>query len=204
MASPSRSGIGFGAQSGLFASVVALTGLACAGSPSSQPGQGTSVGATMEGRATDINTGLGSVRFEVEEDRVLYQVGYPQAQVWSALVQAFNDVGIELDVLDPPKGQLGLENQIISRRLAGERPATYLRCGDTMSGPVANASRIQTTFLATAELESALQTNITFFMQATARLKDGADRDPKRCSSTRKLEARIMQIVNFRLAGLGD
>ena len=173
--------------------MTALASLGCAGSPSSQPGEGTSVGATMEGRATDINTGMGNVRFEVEENRVLYQVQYSTAEVWPALVEAFSEVGIELDVLDPPKGQLGMQNQTVSRRFAGERPGTYLRCGDTMAGPVANASRIQTTLLATMESEGAELTNITFFMQATARLKDGADKDPKRCSSTRKLEADVSE-----------
>lgn len=183
--------------------LIIFSAFGCAGTPSSDPAQGTSVGGIMEGRATDVNTGLGNVRYEVEEDRVLYEVDYPLREVWPALVESFTEVGIELDVLDPPAGQIGMQEQIVTRRLAGERPATYLRCGDTMSGPVANASRITTTFLATAKAESTQATSITFFMQATARLVDGADRDAKRCASTRKLEARIMQHLNYRLAGLG-
>jgi len=178
--------------------------LGCASSSAgSSPEAGRSVGASMEGRVSDFTTGHGDLRYDIEEDRVLFQVEFPLAQVWPAMVAAFAEVGIDPDLVDPRGARIGMNNQTVIRRLAGERLSTYFSCGSTMAGPVANASRIQTTFMVTARSVAAGQTSITFFVDAVARLNDAADKDPKRCRSTRRLEVRLMEHINATLEGPG-
>ena len=192
-----------GWQPGLLALGVVVS--ACASGSSSRPDEGRAVGGTTEVRVGDSQTGTDRLRYQIEEDKLRYEAEFPIQRVWPALVQAFTELGLEPDLVDPPGGRIGMVNQLVSRstRFAGERPAEYLDCGTTLTGPIANVSRIRTTFMITATALPDSRTRLLMEMDAAATLNDAAHSDPRRCRSTRKLEARLMEDVYVLLAGLG-
>ncbi len=165
------------------------------------PSSGAGTGSTQDRYVTGVLSDGTGVRYTVEDEVVVYTIDHPPATTWSALVAAFGSIEIDANLVDPANRRVGMQDVVVTRRtrLAGERPSTYLDCGSTLTGPIAEQSRIHTTFLATAAAVDGQTTAVRFEMVAQAVPFDAGDSEARRCRSKRTLEARIIQELFRRL-----
>ena len=63
-------------------------------------------------------------------------------EVLDALKSSYGDLGIEVELWDPPHGQVGNRNFTRMYRLAGDRMSHFVGCGITETGQAADAFRI--------------------------------------------------------------
>ena len=111
--------------------VLALCGCATASQPNPEP--------TQEVLA---RTNAGEIRsYEGKQSGTIIVKGTSDA-VLEALRSAYGDLGIDVELWDPPHGQVGNRNFTKMYRLAGDRMSHFVGCGITETGQAADAFRI--------------------------------------------------------------
>jgi len=131
-----------------------------------------------------------------------YEVPYPPARVFSALVAVFDELKIPADVKDSAGGRV--ESKVFYRRgdLAGKQISTYLSCGEGITGPYADSYRVYMTAMATVAPKGEHGSTIrTVFLAGAVNVADGA-RQPMACETTGRLEIRLHKLLVQRAAGL--
>lgn len=122
----------------------------------------------------------------------------PPDRVWNALQRTYDELGIEVKLLDRQAGTLGNRDFSIVRQLAGESLSGYLNCGtDAQLGPLANSYRIQLSVLSTIRPvgeSTEVETRVTGQGQ-----KIGQSSATVHCSSTGRLESRIARLTRHKL-----
>ena len=154
-------------------------------------------------RATWANTSQG---YEIMADRAQPMAARPvdagPALVWSAVQRAYADLNIPVSMNDPSTMTVGNGGMDLRQKLNGEPLNTYLDCGTTTAGVVANVYRVHLTVWSRvtpgpAGAGSQLQTTVS----ATAR-NPGSSSAPVRCASTGRLE-QLIQNQTLRAIALG-
>lgn len=127
-----------------------------------------------------------------------YEVPYPPAQVFQALLAVYAELKIPTEMRDSAAGQLG--SQIFYRRgsLGGRQLSTYLSCGDGMTGPNADSYRVYMDIWSTLAPSGSGVVLRTAYVAGAVNVTEGS-RQPMPCESTGRLEFRIHQMVVKRL-----
>ena len=127
-------------------------------------------------------------------------VAASQAASFSALEQAYADLGLELSARDPANGVLAVESARLMRRLGGTSLSKFFDCGTTFGGPAADNHRIrlsvQSSVRATGDDASEVATLVRVFAQNM----EGTSRNEFSCTSTGALEERLLGDVRMRVA----
>jgi hypothetical protein len=120
------------------------------------------------------------------------------AQVHRALVVAFGELGIPVEVGDPATGQVANTQFRVSRQLAGERLSRFLSCGETLTGPRADTDRVLMALVSTVKPVGDGASRVESRVVAVASDVGGTG-GKLACTSTGELEQRIHKEVRRAL-----
>jgi hypothetical protein len=131
-----------------------------------------------------------------------YEVPYPAANVYSALLAAFKELKVPAEVRDSAAGRV--ESNVFHRRgdLGGRQISTYLSCGDGITGPYADSYRVYMVIMTTVTPKDRENSTIrTIFLAGAVNVSEGA-RQPMACESSGRLEIRLHKLVLQKVVGL--
>jgi hypothetical protein len=171
----------FNFQLGVVAAVVALTACATASNQTATPPD--RVLATTDAGTVRSHEGLGA-------DSV---VNAPPNTVFAALVAAYQDLGIEIKLLDPTTRQVGNRRFAKMYDLAGVRLSKYVGCGSTETGPAADNYRVTMSIVSRVTpipTGSRIDTQLTAYAEDLASSKGALS-----CTTLGGLEQRIHQLA---------
>jgi hypothetical protein len=117
----------------------------------------------------------------------------PPEKMLAALSAAYADLGIDVKVWDPPRGEVGNKNFTKMYRMGGQPLSDYLGCGVTTTGEAANNYRLTLSLVSQVVPEargSAVLTTLTGFAEDLASSKGTIS-----CSTRGTLEAKLLQIA---------
>jgi hypothetical protein len=123
------------------------------------------------------------------------------ADSWTALPEIFEGLGINAGVLSEANRSYGNRTLRIRRRLAGERPSTFVSCGQVPSGggPAADAYLLELSIVAAVASRGPREATMLVTVEGQATPPTGNVRYP--CVSTGVLEQLIFKALEERLAG---
>jgi hypothetical protein len=128
-----------------------------------------------------------------EGDRVSAAIPHPPEEVWAALPAAFDRLGIP--VTQVAQDQMTLGNaELETRAIEGKRMGSYLDCGTTFSGAVANIYDVTLKVITrvTPSPEGGTSLVTTLDAWAEPRMTNG---DAVHCRSRSRLEERIAEVT---------
>lgn len=178
---------------------LATTAISLALTACTPPGGGTQAPAPPPERRTVTGVGgpQGNVDISVERGVIATDLLAPVDEAWPALVEVYQELELELAKIDPNTHTLGNPALAATRRLAGLRLSRLFRCGDTMTGPVADESRV--TVSIETRLEASEGGSTAFSMiEASAVPFDGSGAN-RQCTTTGRLETEIHQALLKKL-----
>jgi hypothetical protein len=153
------------------------------------------------GLADRYNTGV-ITQIRPDVDRVSFDLPGGPAEVWDALNQVYEGIGIEVAHRDSQALSLSNPDFRVSRRLGGERLSTYLNCGRGLTGPFADRFRISMNILSRVVSSTSGATSLETTIEARASNPDGTSSNRTvGCGSTHLLEARIAREVAEIIGG---
>lgn len=119
-----------------------------------------------------------------------------------ALIATIEELGIEVTLVNPTKGEVGNPRFVALRRLAGEPLSRYVSCGQTVTGLRADNDRLTFNILAVVEPLASGGSSVVTRMEATAQdMQSGNSAQTMQCTSTGVLETRIVEGMRRRTGG---
>jgi len=131
------------------------------------------------------------------------KVAVPAApnRVFDAVKAVYEELGIPPGTQDPATGRFGNTDFWKSRRFANEPMSTFLNCGESFTGPVANNYRIYMSLLSVVRPDGKGGSELETAFHASAQNMEGSSGDRIACGSTGKLEERIRKGVLLKVGG---
>jgi hypothetical protein len=110
---------------------------------------------------------------------------------------AYRALGLEPNVVDPPKGIVGLRQGTVTRQLQGVPLTAYLDCGADVNGvPFAANDRIELSMVTEITAMAGGGSRMSTMLAARAmRTSSGASVNPQRCSSRGTLERKLHEVA---------
>jgi hypothetical protein len=125
---------------------------------------------------------------------VVRELEAPETRAYRAVVRAFEEMGIRPDTRDSTGGIVGALRLTRTGRLSGAPLSRYLNCGDGMTGANADTYRVRMAAVALLERVAESRTRVAVALAAGAEDMTGSGRRVP-CTSTRRLEARLLERV---------
>ena len=173
--------------------LVALNG--CATSPSGvRPETGTPVVTRI------LGPGGGDVLLTSELSKGMFHLDAPPEEVWLALPDAFEGLGIEITYRHPGSMAMG-NNNFRARRIGEARNSTYLDCGYGRTAiPHADAYEVTASLVTSLRPGEGGGTVMETLFAASARARDVSGGNIS-CSSKGTLERRMVEMLTELLGG---
>ena len=141
----------------------------------------------------------GTVIRRSSDDKARLTFAAPVDKVWSALVLAYAELGIQPTVAARAEGRYGNTGFIMPKRI-GKRPiGDFFQCGSGMAGPYVDAGRLTANVLTSIQSTSNGSTIGTTHVSGSLRRNEGASADPIICASTGAIEEQIRKSIERRL-----
>ena len=171
--------------------IAALCGCASSGTTgSSNVPDGSPVAPTT--RIVGVQSSM-DLRTNPSLSRGVVVVDAPLAEVWRALVAAYDSVGIPVTISMPAQGLIGNDGYKLRRRLKDVPLTRYLDCGSTQGGP--SAETYEVLLMVRTQLRQTPDgVTATTLLDASAR-PVAISGDYVKCGSTGRLEARIGELI---------
>lgn len=173
--------------------------LALAGCATSDPGippLGNSASPNIETHDGGSNTGTYLFSFAKEDRRFDVVVPGTVEEARTNVMRAFATLGIPANVLKTTPLVIGSERIVLRRMFDGKPLATFLDCGTTNVGPVANVYRIQAALLAAVHPARPEGVRIETRLTAQGVSNDGASGGGVDCTTTGALEKRLLSEIS--------
>lgn len=123
----------------------------------------------------------------------------PPSRVFEAVKAVYGELGIPAGTHDPASMVFGNTDFWKSRRLGDVALSTYLNCGESFTGPVANNYRIYMSLLSKVHSDGKGGSELETAFSAQAQNMEGSSSDRIACGSTGRLEERIRKSVLLKL-----
>lgn len=136
-----------------------------------------------------------------DSERSTMRIAASPDEAWRALPEVFQALEIPVENIDSGQRTIGNRQHSVRRRLAGEALAQYLNCGSSMTGPVASTHEIQLSVLAQVLSGEAGDSRLRTQVEGSARSPQGASVASIPCGTTGRLEVRMAELLNRRVAG---
>jgi hypothetical protein len=120
-------------------------------------------------------------------------------RAFQALKVVYDELGIPPGTHDPATGRYGNTDFFKTRRLGNEAMSTYLNCGESFTGPVANNYRIYLSVLSIIRPDGKGGSELETAFSAQAQNMEGSSGDRISCGSTGRLEERIRRGVLLKV-----
>ena len=172
----------------IFLALASAT-IGCSSSPGPTPAESNRVLITgRRGALLSRDVAAVSVLIKAPPDKVLV-----------ALLSAYSDLGIDVELYDRTVGQAGNRNFSSVHRLAGEPISKFLGCGQTLMGETADKYRVTMSLVSQVTTRGA-DTNLDTWLTASAR-DLGSSSTSASCVSTGALENKLNELVLKHIAG---
>ena len=112
-------------------------------------------------------------------------------RAFRAAIQVYKSLKIPTDIVDTTVAQLGNLNLVVNRTFAGSRMSTWLRCGESMTGPNADTFRIYMAVVTGVERATDDSSRVRTLLTGTARNMAGGASNPIPCSTTGMFEEMV-------------
>ena len=123
----------------------------------------------------------------------------PPDKVLIALLSAYSDLGIQIELYNRTTGEVGNRNFSGVHRFAGESISKYLSCGQTLMGETANKYQVTMSLVSQVTARGG-DTNLDTWLTATAR-DAGSSSNSASCISNGTLENKLHELVLKHIAG---
>lgn len=179
----------------LFALLAApLAGCAGTAAPSSEP-------VTSQRTIATDGTALGILTSNPAETAIRYAVSVDREHAMRALVAAYQKLGIEATLVDPPAGRIGNPRFEVRGTLNGKPVSTYMNCGETLTTSRANTARVSISLVSAVTAQAAQSVIATRLESVAVDRSDGNSSDIQPCHTTGVLERDLHNAVGLTLAG---
>ena len=125
------------------------------------------------------------------------RVNIPAApnRVFDALTAIYPDLGIPSPTADATTGRVGNTNFWKSRKLGAESISTFLNCGSSITGVIADTYRVYMSVVSVARPDGNGGTELETAFNAYAQNMEGTAGDRIPCGTTGRLEEVIQKLV---------
>ena len=155
------------------------------------------------GPARVIAAGGGAeVRLRIEKQATGGTLGFPLVQAWAALPAAYQALGIPVEHADPRTHELGNSRFLTRGTLNQMRMSTYLRCGQSITGALADTHRIRMNVRTQIKSIARDSVAVSTLVEATASSVEGSAGQSQECTSTGALEIAIVQRLDWEIRNL--
>lgn len=179
---------------GLGAAVMFVVGCA----PSPRSGDAVIVPQEAPSRVGRGGTG-GAILIENERGVMTATIRAPAPEVYDAVARVYADLEIPVTMQDKVQGVVAADGFRMSR-IDGRRNSRWLDCGMEMTGPLADNADVTATVTTLVESAGRGEARIHTQVDGTARRRASAT-GGLGCSTTGRLEARILEQVRELLGG---
>ena len=139
------------------------------------------------------------IRRSASDENARLTFAAPMDKVWSALMLAYAELGIQPTVAARAEGRYGNTGFIMPKRI-GTRPiGDFFQCGSGMAGPYVDAGRLTANVMTAIQSTSEGRTLGTTHVSGSLRRNEGASADPIICASTGAIEEQIRKSIERRL-----
>lgn len=121
------------------------------------------------------------------------------SRTFEAVKAVYEELGIPAGTHDPATGRFGNVDFYKSRRLANEPMSSFLNCGESFTGSVANNYRIYMSLLSMVRPDGKGGSELETAFSAQAQNMEGSSGDRISCGSTGKIEERIRRGVLLKV-----
>jgi len=121
------------------------------------------------------------------------------SRTFEAVKAVYEELGIPAGTHDPSTGRFGNTDFYKTRRLANDAMSTFLNCGESFTGSVANNYRIYMSLLSMVRPDGKGGSELETAFTAQAQNMEGSSGDRISCGSTGKLEERIRRGVLLKV-----
>jgi len=159
------------------------------------------------------NVSAPSQRTVAVDDRQVYRTSVPvnskaaipapPSRVFDALKSVYEDLGVPPGTHDPATGRIGNTDFWKSRQFANEPMSTFLSCGESLTGPVANNYRIYMSLVSMVHPDGKGASEVETAFSAQAQNMEGTSGDRIACGTTGKLEERIRKALLLKIGTSG-
>lgn len=125
------------------------------------------------------------------------------SRTFDAVKAVYEELGIPPGTHDPSTGRFGNTDFWKQRRLANEAMSSFLNCGESFTGPVANNYRIYISLLSMVRPDGTGGSELETAFSAQAQNMEGSSGDRIACGSTGRLEERIRKGVLLKVGAPG-
>ena len=123
------------------------------------------------------------------------------SRTFDALKAVYEELGIPPGTNDPSSGRFGNTDFYKSRKLANDPMSTFLNCGESFTGAVANNYRIYMSLISQVRPDGKGGSELETAFSASAQNMEGSSGDRISCGSSGKLEERIRRGVLLKVGG---
>lgn len=177
--------------------VLVLLLSACASSGDTPSGD-LSPAVTKPGSVTPSSTGA-YVYIPADQSVVSEVMEATSSDAWHALMDVFEEAEIPVVEQDLEKGIVANHEFTVRRHLLGQRLSSFLGCGDSFTGPVANSAQIEMDIRAQVFPVDGRRVRIDMLVGAKTRPTQGTSTEGGACNSSRRLEREILKRVQLEL-----
>jgi hypothetical protein len=131
-------------------------------------------------------------------------IAAPPGRAFEALKATYEEIGIPPGTHDPATGRIGNTDFWKQRKLGSEPISTYLNCGESFTGPVANNYRIYFSVMSVVRPDGKGASELETAFSALAQNMEGSSGDRIACGSTGRLEERIRRGVLLKVGVAGQ
>lgn len=144
---------------------------------------------------------FGTITTDATVTAVRYVSSVNREQAMRALVAAYQKLGIEATLVDPPGGRIGNPRFEVRGRLNGKTISTYLSCGETLTTNRANTARVSISLVSVVTPQTAESVIATRLDSVAVDRADGNSTDIQPCHTTGLLERELHNAAGLALAG---
>jgi hypothetical protein len=121
------------------------------------------------------------------------------SRVFEAIKAVYEELGVPPGTHDPSTGRVGNADFWKQRRFANEALSTFLNCGDSFTGPVANNYRVYMSLMSVVRPDGKGGSELETAFTAQAQNMEGTAGDRIACGTSGRLEERIRKSVLLKV-----
>ena len=142
---------------------------------------------------TVVRDAGGVIEVRTEASVAERTIDIPSAAVWAVLPSVYEELGVPESLIDPIRKELG-NRGYRARRIEGKRMSQYFRCGNSMTGALADEYNLVASVVTRITDEPNGKTKITTTVDAIGRPR-ATSGNPVRCESSGTLESRVVGLI---------
>ncbi len=131
--------------------------------------------------------------------RARVTIAAPRDRVLFATNGVYEALKLTPELIDPPRGQIGVLRATASRRLADQQMSNLFNCGRGMAGENADTWRLTIASVTYVEAKGTDSSVVSTSAVAQAEDMSGGSTDPVMCGSSGMLETRIVELLQEKL-----